>query len=271
MFLLSKLLPLLVLPLGLALLLLLWAAVRGGRAPVLAALGILWLFATPLSAEGLWRWLERPYQRRPAAAVLQGFTCTPQGLPPAAVRSPIAPCAVVVLGTGRHPAPGPARASEWTDADRFFGGLEAYQRLRAQGQRPRLIFTGGWWPTQPRLQPEGEVLRQRAIALGLPAADLLSTGRVRNTAEEARAIAALLPPGASLVLVTSAFHMPRAQRLFQRQGLRVSPFPVDFQASGAWAGSPLRNPLNWLPSATGLESSSRALRELIGRTLSRSW
>jgi hypothetical protein len=94
---------------------------------------------------------------------------------------------VVVLGTGRHAAPGPARASEWTDADRFFAGIEAYQHLRTQGFRPRLIFTGGWWPTQPHLRPEGDELRLRAIALGLPPADLLSTARVRNTAEEARA------------------------------------------------------------------------------------
>lgn len=257
MFLLSKLLPLLLLPLGLALLLLLWAAWRGGRAPVLAALGILWIFATPLTAEGLWRWLERPYQRQTAAALL--------------ARRPAAPAAVVVLGTGRHPAPGPARASEWIDADRFFGGLEAYQQLRREGLRPRLIFTGGWWPTQPGLPPEGDVLRQRAISLGLPPADLLSTARVRNTAEEARAIAALLPRGATVVLVTSAFHLPRAVRLFEREGLRVLPFPVDFQASGAWAGSPLRDPLNWLPSADGLARSSRALREAIGRTLYGAW
>lgn len=257
MFLISKLLPLPLLPLGLALLLLLLAAVRGGRAPVIAALGILWLFATPLTAEGLWRWLERPYQRQSAAAVLGRRS------------APVA--AVVVLGSGRHAAPGPARFSEWNDADRFFGGLEAWQQLRAHGQRPRLIFTGGWWPTQPQMPPEGDVLRQRAIALGLPPADLLSTARVRNTSEEATAIAAMLPPGTGIVLVTSAFHLPRAVRLFERRGLRVIPFPVDFQASGAWAGSPLADPLHWLPSADGLASSSRALREAIGRTLYRAW
>jgi uncharacterized SAM-binding protein YcdF (DUF218 family) len=280
MFLLSKLLPLLLLPLGLALLLLVWAVWRGGRTPVLAALGLLWLFATPLTAEGLWRWLERPYQRRSIDTVLQGFACALPARPsPPVSYSPAERlgtaqrlgCAVVVLGTGRHAAPGPARASEWTDADRFFGGIEAYQHLRAQGFRPRLIFTGGWWPTQPSLRPEGDELRLRAIALGLPPADLLSTSRVRNTAEEARAIAALVPPGAAVVLVTSAFHMPRAQRLFERQGLSVVPLPVDFQATGAWAGHPLADPLNYLPSADGLASSSRALREAIGRTLYRSW
>ena len=238
---------------GSHLLLLLWGVLRRRRWPAIAALTVLWLFATPLIAEGLWRWLERPYVRQSTAAVLASTA------------------AVVVLGGGRHAAPGPARESEWIDADRFFAGIEAYQQLRRQGLRPRLIFTGGWWPTQPQLPPDGDVLRQRALALGLPAADLASTARVRNTAEEAEVGAAQLPPGSSVLLITSAFHMARAKRLFERQGLRVLPFPVDFQASGAWAGNPLADPLNWLPSAKGLDSSSRALREALGRTLYRAW
>jgi uncharacterized SAM-binding protein YcdF (DUF218 family) len=257
-FLLSKLLPLLVLPLGLALLLLLWAALSGRRAPVVAAFAVLWVFATPLTAEGLWRWLERPYQRRTAAQTLASAQSTP-------------PRAVVVLGTGRQAAPGSARVSEWIDADRFFGGVEMFRLLRSRGQAPRLIFTGGWWPTQPHMPPEGEVLRQQALAIGLPAADLSTTSRVRNTAEEARAVAASLPAGSAIVLVTSAFHMPRAARLFERQGLRVIPYPVDFQATGAWAGHLLADPLNLLPSSTGLWRSSRALNEAIGRTIYRAW
>jgi uncharacterized SAM-binding protein YcdF (DUF218 family) len=255
MFLLSKILPLLVLPLGLALLLLLWAVLRRRRWPLITALVLLWTAATPLVAEGLWRWLERPHQRHSTAAVLAGAR----------------PQAVVVLGGGRHPAPGPARVSEWGDADRFFAGLEAYRTLREQGLPVSLIFTGGWWPTQPQMPPEGEVLRQWALDLGLPAADLATTGPVRNTAEEARAVAAQLPARSSVVLVTSAFHMARAQRLFERQGLQVLPLPVDFQASGAWAGHPLADPLTVLPSAAGLERSSRALREVLGRTLYRAW
>jgi hypothetical protein len=43
---------------------------------------LLWVFATKLSAEGLWRWLERPYQRRSAAAVL------PQARPAAVQTTP---------------------------------------------------------------------------------------------------------------------------------------------------------------------------------------
>ena len=121
------------------------------------------------------------------------------------------------------------------------------------------------------MPPEGDVLRESAIAFGIPQDAVASTSKVRNTAEEAKAVAAVLPQGSTVLLVTSAFHMPRAQRLFQRQGLSVLPFPVDFQATGAWAGNLWRNPLNLLPSAEGLQSSSRAIREKIGRTMYRAW
>ncbi|MFN5464940.1 MAG: YdcF family protein, partial [Cyanobacteriota bacterium] len=112
---------------------------------------------------------------------------------------------------------------------------------------------------------EGEVHRQQALALGLPARALAVTPFVRNTAEEARAVAAQLPRGSRVLLVTSAFHMARSKALFARQGLEVVPYPVDFQARGSWAGSVIKDFRYWLPSAEGLEDSSRALREAMGR------
>ena len=70
-----------------------------------------------------------------------------------------------------------------------------------------------------------------------------------NTADEAVAIRRLLPARQSRVLlVTSAFHMRRAQRLFERQGLQVLPFPVDFQARGRWAGPLWRDPTSGCPA-----------------------
>ena len=42
-------------------------------------------------------------------------------------------------------------------------------------------------------------------------------------------------------------------------------------ASGTWAIHPLADPLNYLPSADGLEASRRALSEALGRTLYLAW
>ena len=101
---------------------------------------------------------------------------------------------------------------------------------------------------------------------------MASTPPVLNTADEAVAIRRLLPDRqARVLLVTSAFHMRRSQRLFERQGMKVLPFPVDFQARGRWAGPLWRDPTQWLPSPRALDNSSRALRELLGRLVYRAW
>jgi len=252
-FLLSKLLPLLVLPLGLTLVLLALAWARRWRWPLPLAFALLWWCSTPLVEQGLWRLVESPWQRLPVA------------------RAPRASAIVVLSGGFRHPAPGAPGTMEWRDPDRFQAGLDLFRAARA----PRLLFTGGpvvfSAPPEAGLPSEGELYRREAVARGLPPAALAVTPLVLNTAEEAQAVAALLPPGSSVLLVTSAYHLPRARRLFERQGLRVLPWPVDFQARAAWAGHRYRDPLAYLPDAEALEGSSRALRELLGRLIYRSW
>ena len=253
-YLLSKILPLAVLPLGLSLILLLVGLIARRRWPFCTALMLLWVFSLGLVSEGLWRWLEAPWQRRAATVVPRVD-------------------AIVVLSGGHHPAPGAARVSEWDDPARFLAGLDLYRA----GKAPRLLFTGGASPFRPGRPPEGQRYLQEARRLGIPAAAMASTPPVVNTAEEAIAIRQLLQRSQSsavskrILLVTSAFHMRRAQCLFERQGLTVLPFPVEFQARGRWSGPLWRDPTQWLPSARALDDSSRALRELIGRLVYRSW
>ena len=247
-YLLSKLLPLAVLPLGLSLILLVVGLIGRWRWPVIASLLLMWVFSLGLVSQGLWRWLEAPWQRRAATAAPRAD-------------------AIVVLSGGRHPAPGGARVSEWHDPDRFLAGLDLYRA----GKSPRLLFTGGASSFRPGQPPEGQRYLQEARQLGILAVAMASTPPVVNTAEEAAAIRQLLPARARILLVTSAFHMRRAQRLFERQGFKVLPFPVDFQARGRWAGPLWRDPTQWLPSAGALDNSSRALRELLGRLVYRAW
>ena len=158
-------------------------------------------------------------------------------------------------------APGAAAISEWEDADRFYGGVELFKA----GKAPLLIFTGGWVPWNPDVPPEGEVLREYATAMGLSADSIVTTKRVVNTAEEAAAVRAILatrhPADSHVLLVTSAYHMPRARRLFEKTGLMVSPFPVDFRGMRA-AGLSV---MDFLPTAAALAQTESALREIYGR------
>ena len=85
--------------------------------------------------------------------------------------------------------------------------------------------------------------------------------RSTTTAENARECAALLQPTGvrRVLLVTHAWHMPRARAAFERAGLAVVPAPTAFERLGEFQ-------VTWLvPSARALNKSSLALHEWIGR------
>jgi uncharacterized SAM-binding protein YcdF (DUF218 family) len=158
-------------------------------------------------------------------------------------------------------APGKAAVSEWGGADRFFGGVELFEA----GRSPLLVFTGGAAPWEPNAALEGDVLAGYAKAMGVPDGQILKTPRVTDTAEEAIAVATLLrgrladPP--RVLLVTSAYHMSRARRLFERAGMSVIPFPVDFKVPAGGRVSVL----DFLPTAAALQQTEMAMREGYGR------
>jgi uncharacterized SAM-binding protein YcdF (DUF218 family) len=145
---------------------------------------------------------------------------------------------------------------EWEEgSDRFWAGVELFKA----GKAPQLVFTGGRMPWSPVKETEGDWLAMQAKRIGLPADRILVSGEARNTAEEAKAVAALLK-SRDILLVTSAFHMPRATKIFEDAGFQVIPFPVDTRLRA--------DPTRWsdfLPSAQALRRSSDATREWIGR------
>ena len=111
--------------------------------------------------------------------------------------------------------------------------------------------------------------------MGIPKKDLFTTYPVSNTFQEAKAIKKLLNdeiPSSQkkVILVTSAFHMNRAKRVFEREGITVLPYPVDFKSNKSFFPS-LQNPLMWVPQSSSLNRSTRAIREIIGRIIYRSW
>ncbi len=240
--LLNKVVPLFFLPLGISLILLGWGLARRRRAIAVAGLCVLLVSSNPIVGNFLIRWTEQWAERRVASAM------------------PVAH-AVVVLSAGRVVAPGPERVSEWGDANRFFGSLE----LVRAGRAPLLVFTGAAVSWEPDAPLDGAVLAAAAEANGMPANQIAVTGRIGNTAEEAREVLQLLRGrGQSqphIILVTSAFHMPRARQQFEERGMTVDPFPVDF-----WLSEGTRwTMLDVLPSVSALRQTETALREQYGR------
>jgi uncharacterized SAM-binding protein YcdF (DUF218 family) len=108
---------------------------------------------------------------------------------------------------------------------------------------------------------EADVVRDRFLPMvGFDPARVIFERVSRNTDENARYSAALVKPqpGEVWLLVTSAYHMPRAVGIFRKQGWPVVPYPVDY---GSWPESRISFDL-----LGGLQNFYWASREWIGLT-----
>ena len=100
-----------------------------------------------------------------------------------------------------------------------------------------------------------------AEKLGVPSGIIFLTENVQNTDQEAKAAANLLNKEVpNIILVTSAFHMPRAQMVFEAAGIAVSPFPVDFLSN-----ADNTKVMDFMPDAEAFRDTSFFIREIIGR------
>lgn len=234
---LHKILPLIFSPLIVTMLLVTYGIIKNKKRYCVTGLVLLYASSTFVIADFLF-------------AKLEG-----QGLRIEARDAPHADAIVVLSGmmTRVQGAAGPV--AEWNDADRFFAGIDLYQA----GKAPRLIFTGGLLPWEKTSQNEGAVLKAHAQRFGIPEASIGVSSDAQNTAQEAVAVRAMLADS-RILLVTSAFHMSRAKQQFERQGFKVSAFPVDFKVrSNAFT------PMDFLPDPVALGLTHVVVREWIGR------
>ena len=167
--------------------------------------------------------------------------------------------AVVVLG-GVTAAPAPPR--ETIDVGAGFDRLLHGMRLLRLGKAPILVLSGGGRTEQAGMKiSEASRLYQLALEYGIDPRSLVLEERSNNTYENARFTSELLKSRGlnTILLVTSASHMPRAAGAFEKQGLHTIAAPTDLRA----VDEP--NPIRGLmPGLTGLEYSTIAFREYCG-------
>jgi len=165
----------------------------------------------------------------PAGALLIGplenrFPAPPADLPP--------PYGVVVLGGAIDDSISHARGQTTFDegAERLTEAAILARRYPAA----RIVYTGGSSSLLGRPSGEAEDARRLLVAMGVDAARITLETRSRNTDENARFTAALVHPesGQTWLVVTSAYHMPRAMGLFRKAGFAAIADPVDYRTEG---------------------------------------
>jgi uncharacterized SAM-binding protein YcdF (DUF218 family) len=215
---------------------------RRGRALVLVTLGFstLVLGCLPSVSNRLWASLE------------SGVVST--------MKPDITYDAVVLLGGVVSPQGSLKEEPSWNDN---IERLLEVRQLLTTGRAKVAIVSGG--KLGGDLLTEADYLARELVLLGVPREQVLIEPKANNTRENATESKRLLEQlGAQRVLlVTSAFHMPRSVGCFHAVGLEVDALPVDYRMR-----DPSMDP-HLLPRGEYLAQTSRALREWLGRLVYR--
>ena len=114
-------------------------------------------------------------------------------------------------------------------ADRITHALQLYR----MGKIKKILITGGQGLNPTNTSSEAELLKRFLIMTGMPEADILIEEKSVNTRENALFTKEFLEKNGistdqEFVLITSAFHMPRSKKCFDKVGLNTITFPVDY-------------------------------------------
>jgi uncharacterized SAM-binding protein YcdF (DUF218 family) len=233
-FFLRKLIEALLLPLGISVFLMVLGIFLRRRWISFAGTATLIVFSMPITGGLILRPLERSYELKTVAS------------------APVAD-AIVVLSGGVVRGIAPPGVQWGETANRYFTGFD----LAMAGKAKFIVFTGA--ETGNPGPSQGAIMRQVAIHNGFPAERIVVTPNVLTTEDEALKVSQI--PGVhSILLVTSALHMPRAVLLFRANGFDVSPFPTDIHTSAL----PRLTLLAFVPGSLALQRSEEALREYYG-------
>lgn len=236
-----KILPTLILPIGLSLGLLVLAGLTRRWVGVGLAGILLFLASLPCVSEYLLKSLE-------------------DEIPELSIRETPTADAILVLSGILGDDRGTGRKTNWGEGfDRFEAGVLLWKA----GKAPRLVFTD---PAPSRADgrgTEGQRLVREARAAGVPSEATVLVGPIGNTDDEARLVARIARERGwkKMILVSTAWHLPRAWERFRRLGIDAVPFPVDYR-------TPVRSewdPVDGFPSAHALAETEIFLREWIGR------
>ena len=169
------------------------------------------------------------------------------------------PAGIVVLGGG---VDSELTAARGTPAMNHSGvRIVVAAELAKRYPKARLVYVGGNSKLGSTELSEADVATQIFSELGIPDDRLQLERKSRNTDENVRFSMQLIDPqpGERWLLVTSAFHMPRAMGLFRKAGLTVDPYPVDWRTSG-WSDV-YKAQTDWM---TGLDLTDTAAHEWLG-------
>jgi uncharacterized SAM-binding protein YcdF (DUF218 family) len=139
-------------------------------------------------------------------------------------------------------------------ADRFVEAL----RLAFRFPQSHILVSGGDGSFSGVYEGEAQASERFFTGFGISPDRLIKENTSRTTYENTANTAAMLEDQGlrNCLLVTSAFHMPRSVALFQKAGISVTPWPVDYRTRGD-----LRLRLDFTQPSLNAQLTATAARE----------
>ena len=156
------------------------------------------------------------------------------------------------------------RSNYNANSDRIIQAAALYK----QGKISKILITGGsdTLLSHANRVPEADLVKESLISWGIPSADIWVERKSLNTYQNALYTKQVLDEmgvNSKCILITSAFHMRRSIKCFQKQGVPVVPYAVDYKTLDT---SQLPYPEYILPTEGAPSLFSRVFRELLGIT-----
>jgi uncharacterized SAM-binding protein YcdF (DUF218 family) len=216
---------------------------RLGGVLAMFSFGWLWIWSTPVASDAL----------RGRIEAMAG---------PRSIKD-VAPAEVIVVLGGGVSGPRPPLRL-YPDLGASSDRVWYASRLYKAGKATLIVLSGGVVSTGNG--SEAVAMRRFLIDLGVPAkAIVLETASVNTISNACLTRDRLGIEGIhKIILVTSALHMPRACRIFERAGFKVIMAPTDFEI--------IEIPftlLRLLPEASALDGSARAMKAIAGYIIAR--
>lgn len=144
--------------------------------------------------------------------------------------------------------------------NRFSNTIQLYKA----GKVKKILLTGGSAIIIGERVCESEIVAKYLSDFGVDPEDILIENKSRNTFENAKYALEIVEEegldSSRCLLVTSAFHMPRAKRCFDKVGFTVTPFATDRMGDDIKA-----NKLQYLPpSSKVLYHWDILIKEIVG-------
>jgi uncharacterized SAM-binding protein YcdF (DUF218 family) len=196
------------------------------------------------------------------------------------------PLLINILQYPFHSPPMPMQPNEKYDVGIVLGGMTSYDKINKAGHFnmssdrfiqvallykkgfiKKIVASGGQngWKDEDDFV-EAKFIADNLIDLGVPISDIYIEGKSRNTIENAENTYHILDSIGieknKVVLITSAFHMPRAKETFEKKGFKVRPYPCAFSILPS---SVKLNLDSMMPSAWVFDAWGGFLKEMVGR------